>query len=177
MGGPCVGCLLLSTLLAAMPAGAQPLPGALFVAPNGHDTSSGTLPAPNASGTDGPFRTPAAAIVAMRQPGAKRIAYLRGGDYALASSLILGPADAGDRIAAYPGEQPVLFGGVRVVAWHAAKDDEVVATASAVASGSDLPQLMLEGQERIPVGEDYRRAARTGHCQRVVLRGPRANRS
>ena len=157
MAGKWTACMLAAGPVDAAGGGAGPgaaRAGRLFVAPNGHDTWSGTLPAPNASGTDGPFRTPAAAIAAMRQPGAKRIAYLRGGDYALASSLILGPADAGDRIAAYPGAQPVLFGGVRVAAWRAAKDDEVVAAASAVASGSELPQLMLNGRRlrwgRIP---------------------------
>jgi parallel beta-helix repeat protein len=102
----------------------------LYVAPNGDDTWSGTLPAPNAAGTDGPLATLGRARDALRalrgadgqRPGPRTV-LVRGGRYYLAEALVLGPADSGTQQCpvtwqAWPGETPVLSGGRPVTGWQ-----------------------------------------------------------
>ena len=68
-----------------------PQPVQFYVAPNGDDRWSGSLPAANAAGTDGPLASPAAARDAVRrlkrrQGGRLRqpvTVLIRGGDYYL----------------------------------------------------------------------------------------------
>src|SRR5688500_8456925 len=89
-----------------------------FVAPNGNDAWSGTLAAPNAAKTDGPFATPAKARDAVRllrkHAAAKPVTVLlRGGRYELSEPLAFTPDDSGTKaaplvFAAYPDEMPVL---------------------------------------------------------------------
>lgn len=100
----------------------------LYVAPNGNDAWSGTLPEPNAAGTDGPFATPTAARDRLREmkgiqqlPGPVSV-QLRGGVYRIAEPIVFEPVDTGQPTApisyeAYPGEHPVLSGGVPVTGW------------------------------------------------------------
>jgi hypothetical protein len=124
--------MLFSMLLTAALA---PTPAAdFYVAPNGKDSWSGTLAAPNAAGTDGPFATPARARDAVRalRKGKPRkgdlAVMLRGGRYELAEPLTFTPEDtAADGLTlyeAYPGETPVLSGGklvkpeVKDGLWH-----------------------------------------------------------
>jgi len=97
--------------------------GRFFVAMTGHDRWSGTLAAPNGDQTDGPFATLDRALQASREwkaaghPAARIL--IRSGTYFLGHALELGPGDSGTahdplRLAAYPGEQPVLEGGWRL---------------------------------------------------------------
>lgn len=86
---------------------------AFFVAANGNDSWSGQLDAPNADGSDGPFASPERALAAMRASGIKTT-YLRGGTYALTSTLTLGAADSGVSLLGYPGEVATLSGGERI---------------------------------------------------------------
>ncbi|HEY3839854.1 MAG TPA: right-handed parallel beta-helix repeat-containing protein [Bryobacteraceae bacterium] len=99
----------------------------VFVSPNGRDSWSGKLPAPNAAGTDGPLASVARAQAALRdlrktKPDQKRVVMLRGGTYYLA----LSPTSPGtlaftafDSATAafptiwqnYPGETPIISGG------------------------------------------------------------------
>jgi hypothetical protein len=138
-------------LLMAMPLAPQPVQGAFFVAPHGRDNWSGTLSAPNPAGTDGPFQSPAAAVRAMRRPGAARVVYLRGGSYTLAAPLRLGPEDAGDQILAYPGEQPVLLGGLPLTGWRDAGSDGVATSAPRIIQGAGLPTVLRDGR-RVALG-------------------------
>lgn len=94
-----------------------------YVSPQGNDSWSGTLAAPNAAGTDGPFRTLERAQKAVRDlkaqvykpkeaPVEKRwigsphplgkgkdiLVYLRGGTYSLKQPLRFEPADGGERV-------------------------------------------------------------------------------
>jgi hypothetical protein len=103
-------------------------PNNLFVATNGNDSWSCTLAAP-----DGLGGGPCATIYHARALIAKRIAQLggaaqnytveiRGGSYYLSSPLIFGPADSvssGHTVTylAYPGETPVLSGGIPLTNW------------------------------------------------------------
>ncbi|MCG8308405.1 MAG: hypothetical protein MI975_13510 [Cytophagales bacterium] len=138
-----------------------------YVAVNGNDNWSGTLPNPNNENTDGPFATVKRAQRAVRalksnvyfpkeDPVEKRwigsphplgrgkdiLVLIRGGFYSLDEPLHFMPQDGGERIetnlptgafeyhklrdhyvtyAAYPGEEPVISGGVLLNAWKKGK--------------------------------------------------------
>ena len=126
--------LTLALLLAAGPAAlAAPARADFFVAPNGKDSWSGTLVAPNASRTDGPFATLPRARDAVRRRIAAGLkqnvrVLVRAGTYYLPQGLALGPEDSGTAAhsviyAAYPGETPALIGGVRVSGWTRYRGD------------------------------------------------------
>ncbi len=120
--------LLASSCLQGRPENASPPapgPGIFFVATNGDDRWSGTLPAPKADGTDGPCATLGRALKAardLRQQGAtskrRLTVWVRGGSYFLDQPLVVGPDDSELELAAYPGETPVLSGGRPVTGWR-----------------------------------------------------------
>jgi hypothetical protein len=97
-----------------------------YVAPNGRDSWSGTLAAPNPALTDGPFATfeqARDAVQSLDKTGLKQVTvWFRGGTYYLPATLQLAEHDSGSpslRItyAAFPGETPVFSGGVRLQNW------------------------------------------------------------
>jgi len=118
----------------------------LYVATNGNNAWSGTLPEPNAAGTDGPLASLAGARVALRglratgaAKGPMRV-QVRGGAYVQHAALVLAPEDSGTAegpvfFEAYPGETPVFSGGRRVTGWQE-KDGLWVADIPAVAAGT-----------------------------------------
>ncbi len=103
-----------------------------FVATNGNDAWSGALSAPNEDGTDGPFATLQRAQQAVRdrvRRGLTRAvtALIRAGVYYLPQGLTFTPEDSGTAkhaitYAAYPGEHPVLIGGVQLTRWRSYRD-------------------------------------------------------
>ena len=100
-------------------------PGRFFVALDGNDEWSGTLPEPNAERDDGPFATLARSRDAIRQtsPELDREAVIRGGTHFLTAPLVLGPDDSGTAAhpvvyRAYPGEQATLSGGLPIQGWR-----------------------------------------------------------
>jgi hypothetical protein len=93
-----------------------------FISPQGDDGWSGTLAEP--TGTEGPFRTPARALEALRALAAEdghaggATVYLRAGDYYLDAPLELGPQDSGREHAPvlwrnYRNEPVRLIGGIK----------------------------------------------------------------
>jgi hypothetical protein len=96
-----------------------------FVALDGSDAWSGTLATP--TGSDGPFATIAAAQLAVRgyvaaHPGEPVTVLVRDGTYYLTDALTFTAADSGTQAApitwaAYPGEAPVVSGGVPITGW------------------------------------------------------------
>jgi hypothetical protein len=100
-----------------------------YVAPNGNDSWSGTLAAPNGGATDGPFLTFGAAQAALRavlggEGQARRwTVMIRGGTYEIAAPLVFTAADSGgsatNRVVwkSYPGERAVVSGGTEVGTW------------------------------------------------------------
>ncbi len=112
-----------------MGVGLSPRPNTLFVATDGNDAWSGTLPRHNRARTDGPFASLARArdevrrrLAATGLPGGATV-YIRGGTHFLAETFVLGPEDSGSArgpivYAAYPGERPVLSGGRRITGWQ-----------------------------------------------------------
>jgi len=105
---------------------APPTSVTFFVASNGNDSWSGTLAAPNSSSTDGPFATfdhARAAVQALNKNGLKQISVqFRAGTYDLPATVNFTSADSGSANLSivyqnYPGETPVLSGGMRVTGW------------------------------------------------------------
>ncbi len=104
--------------LILMVSGAMAAPVSLYVSTQGSDAWSGTLAAPNAAGTDGPFATFTRArdeVRKLRGAGPATV-QVRGGIYPLAATLSLTAEDSGTAQTpvtwqAYPGEQPILIGG------------------------------------------------------------------
>ncbi|HYD31874.1 MAG TPA: right-handed parallel beta-helix repeat-containing protein [Azospirillaceae bacterium] len=90
-------------------------PAAFHVSPAGNDGWSGRLPEPDAAGADGPFATLERARDAARDDAAVKHIRLRAGTYRLERPLDLtGDRDGDLTIEAFPGESPVLSGGVPV---------------------------------------------------------------
>jgi len=106
-----------------------------YVSMDGNDAWSGTLDAPNAAASDGPFATLPRAVEALRelkqaQGGALEqpvTVLVREGTHFLAAPLVLGPGDSGSAacpvtFAAYPGERAVVSGGRPIKGWRKADE-------------------------------------------------------
>ncbi|MDH7571591.1 MAG: right-handed parallel beta-helix repeat-containing protein, partial [Armatimonadota bacterium] len=107
----------------------------LYVSPEGNDAWSGRLPAPNPARTDGPLKSIAGARDRLRVLTGRRLAkygtpvtaavpgpvsvWVRGGIYPTFEPIRFGPEDSFPATyAAYPGETPVIEGGVRITEWQ-----------------------------------------------------------
>ncbi len=106
----------------------------LFIAPNGNDNWSGTLPEPNAESTDGPLKTMTGARNMLRlrkqrgQLNRPTAVWLRDGEYQIQFPISFEADDSGPiTFASYPGEQAVISGGVRITGWQEAKVNGVSA--------------------------------------------------
>jgi uncharacterized protein (TIGR03437 family) len=108
--------------------GSAPAPASVtfYVAPNGNDSWSGRLAAPNSANTDGPFATferARAFVQSIVKAGLTRVSVqFRAGTYYLPATEMLTAADSGSPsldivYQNYPGESPVFSGGVRVQNW------------------------------------------------------------
>ncbi len=128
----------------------------------GNDAWSGRLDAPNALGTDGPFRTVQRArdaVRALRKAEPARagavVVQVRGGTYFLPETLRLEPEDSGTAASptiyqAFPGESPVLSGGVPVTNWAVDRPGVWAAALPGVKEGTwDFTQLFV-GEGRRP---------------------------
>jgi hypothetical protein len=97
-----------------------------YIATDGNDSWSGTLPAPNADNTDGPFATIAKAQAAvqgiLQNPQGRTqtiLVQLRQGTYYQIQPLSFGAADSGTSQLQvnwenYPSETPVISGGMQL---------------------------------------------------------------
>ncbi len=123
------GVIVVILLVGAIMYGeAQGAPANFYVATNGNDGWSGTLPAPNAAGTNGPFATLNRARDAIRELKAGEglrqplKVLVRGGTYYMPETLTLATEDSGTAsfpitYMAYAGEKVVLSGGRPVTGW------------------------------------------------------------
>lgn len=153
--------LLLGVNLLGM---GRPSPAATFyVAPNGNDAWSGTLAAPNAAGTDGPFATlPRArdAVRGLKAAGPLRepvSVLLRGGVYRVEKAIEFGPEDSGTpeapvTYAAYQDERPVISGGRVIAGWQKGDGPLWKTVVPGVREGRwHFHQLFVDGQRRTRV--------------------------
>ncbi len=133
---------------------------AFYVAPDGSDSWSGTLPSPNEAKTDGPFATVSRAQQAVRAvPAAAKSAgstvFLRGGLYSLTAPLAFDKTDSGTSAGnilytAYPKETPVLSGGERITGWKQTAPGRWEVTLPAVARGEwRFSQLYVNNERRL----------------------------
>jgi len=149
------GCMMMSKTV-------RPGPNTLFVAADGNDAWSGTLPRANRARTDGPFATPARARDEVRKRKAAGTlaqgveVFVRGGTYFLDEALAFGPEDSGPEggviaYCAYPGERPILSGGRRITGWRKPKEGSIwsVEIPEAKAGEWYFHQLFVNGQRRI----------------------------
>ncbi len=118
-----VGPVGLITVQGAAP---PPTQAMLYVAPNGNDLWSGRLAAPNSTNTDGPFATfdrARAVVQGINKSGLNQVnVQFRTGTYFLPATEVLTTADSGSANTPivyqnYPGESPVISGGVHVQNW------------------------------------------------------------
>lgn len=108
--------------------GSTPAPTSvtLYVAPNGSDSWSGRLAAPDAANRDGPLATFERARVLVQsidKTGLSRVTVqFRAGTYFLTAPEVLTAADSGSPTTQivyqnYPGETPVISGGMKLGKW------------------------------------------------------------
>ena len=97
-----------------------------YVSPVGNDFWSGTLPAPNPAGNDGPFRSITKARDAVRCRLASMnkniVVMFREGEYFLDSTVVFGLEDSGKGkykviYRNYPQENPVFTSGLKITGW------------------------------------------------------------
>lgn len=167
--GPGVHCIALCALVllagctGRAPASGQEKPVATIfcVAINGNNTWSGRLPEPNADRTDGPFATIVAARDAIRQlKAAGPLALpmevrLRGGIYRPAEMVAFTAQDSGSdscpiSYVAFPGETPILSGGIPVTGFKPFKG-EIVCADLPKELGDDayFRSLFVDGERQI----------------------------
>ncbi|SPE22477.1 conserved exported hypothetical protein [Candidatus Sulfotelmatomonas gaucii] len=98
----------------------------IYVSPAGNNNWSGLLPAPNAAKTDGPFRTFDHARLYVEGLDKLKLSQVvvqfREGIYTLTQPVNFVAADSGSAATEivyenYPGETPIISGGMRVTGW------------------------------------------------------------
>lgn len=129
------------------------------VDPRGNDSWSGTLPRPNAAGTDGPFATIVRARDAVRDahrgPAAPATVVLHAGRHELRETFVLTPDDSGTAespvtYTAAPGDEGrvILSGGRLVSDWKTLDHGDWVAEVPDLTKGWRFRQATLGGQWR-----------------------------
>jgi hypothetical protein len=154
---------------------------------NGNDSWSGTLAAPNADGTDGPFASLARARDAIRAlragsgglpPGGVE-AIVQGGEYRLAEPLEFTAEDSGTAEApivnrSAEGETVRLSGGARIADWTPVTDAEALKRLPLEARGHVLQaDLRAQGVSDFGVMESARAWAQSDPGLEVFFRGER----
>jgi len=135
-------CIFSGLILTALCAAAAEF----HVSPGGDDANAGTR--------DKPFATPARAQQAARAAAGKEpvTVWLRGGTYALPSPLVFTPADSGTPDApvvwqAFPGESPVISGGLKLdLEWEPHRNGILKAR---VPAGLTSDQLFVNGRRQL----------------------------
>jgi len=132
-----------------------------YVSVDGDDGWSGGSPSPNAGGTDGPFATLRRARDAVRElktaggPAGPVKIMLAGRTHYLTEPLILESVDSGREgcpitYTAYPGEGPVISGGVRLSGWEP-HEGEIMRCALPDTKGGKwkFRQLFFNGERQV----------------------------
>jgi len=105
---------------------AAPSSATFYVAPNGNDSWTGTLASPNPASTDGPFATfdhARTVVRALNKTGLSQVSVqLRGGNYFLPDTVHFAADDSGTLNTQivyqnFPGESPIISGGMRIGNW------------------------------------------------------------
>jgi hypothetical protein len=164
--------LVLGLLAGVCRADDDPKASTFHVDPGGRDDWSGTLAAPNAAGTDGPFATITRARDAVRRlratarPVGPVVVLLHAGRYELSDPLVFGVEDSGTAespnvYAAAPGDEGrvEISGGRLVAGWKQGRGAhaEWVADLPGVKDGWRFRFASVDGRwrdrPRLPEGE------------------------
>lgn len=148
--------LLAGCLWCAIASGAD-----VYLSPGGNDQWSGTLPQPNAAGSDGPVATFERAQEIVRDllaAGTDRqtpiVVALRGGTYQVSRPIRFRPADSGTPqcpvvYQAYGDECPVISGGQRIDGWQVDAEGRWFVDLPEVSAGEwTFSQLFVNDQRR-----------------------------
>ncbi len=125
--------MLSALLLGRAETGAQ---AQIYVSQHGSDANNGTA--------HSPLATLAEAQRRVRSAKDKRI-ILRGGTYRLSVPLTLTAQDSGETWQAYPGETPVLSGGIVVIGWAIHDTAKNIWQASLPDALQDARQIYVNG--------------------------------
>jgi len=171
-----IACLLLT-----LPTFAEAAPRAdFYVAANGNDAWSGRLADPNAAQTDGPLASLEGGRNAIRKMKTTSdltgpvTVLLRGGTYRTLEPVEFLPVDSGGQnapitYAAYPGEEPIISGGISITGWKEAEDG--IWTARVPPPAGDrwrFREMWVNGRRCVP--------ARTPDFGKALWGGPAAKR-
>jgi len=127
-----------------------------YIALDGNDSWSGTLPSPNATGTDGPFLTfehTRTVLEALNKTGLSEVDVdVRAGTYFVLHTLTFTTLDSGTASTEivyqnYPGESPVISGGVQLQSWTNVSGN--VWQMMLPASTQYFEQLFYNGERRL----------------------------
>ena len=136
-------------------------PHCFYVSTDGNDRSSGRMPAPSADGADGPFATLAAARDSVRELKSAGsldrpvMVLLLGGTHRLQEPLVLeardsGTADCPVTYAAFPGQKPVISGGVELTRWKPYKGKVMQCSLNqSVGRSWKFRQLFFNGKRQV----------------------------
>jgi hypothetical protein len=130
-----------------------------YVSKSGNDSWSGTLPAPNADKSNGPFATLERARDEIRRVRPRAgttpvFVWVRSGIYSFARTFTLGPEDSGTQDApvsfrAYAHEKPVLTGNKRISGFKPYKGQVLQADVESQGLGSIyFRQLFFHGKRQ-----------------------------
>ena len=129
----------------------------IYVATNGNDAWSGTLPQPNGLLTDGPKATLSGAQVAVRtnlaQAGYRRptVVQIADGIYTLTNAFTLGLSDSAGATnpvlyQAAPGAHPVFSGGRVIAGWTPMANGQWTASVPWATGSNYFEQLYVDGR-------------------------------
>ena len=117
----------------------------IYVSPTGRDSNSGAKARPLAS------IAAAQRLARSRKSAGAVTVWLRGGTYYLPQTLVFSPEDSGTKktpvtYAAFPGEEPVISGGIRLsLTWTPYRDGILMAR---VPAGLRTDQLFVNGRRQ-----------------------------
>ncbi|MDA3926965.1 MAG: right-handed parallel beta-helix repeat-containing protein [Kiritimatiellae bacterium] len=157
-------CGALAGIIILMAAGVAVADGkTLYVSTEGNDAWSGELAAPNAALTDGPVATVTHArdmARGLRAADGPVTVLLRGGVYPQSETVVFTAEDSGTKQSpisyqAYPGEKPVISGGVAISGWQLDTGDQSKKMCNGKLWRTKLPsskfrfnQLFVNGERR-----------------------------
>jgi len=120
----------------------------LYIAPDGSDDNPGTIEKPFAS-----FERARDAVISFKKDVPKPVTvYVRQGTYYLSKSIVFSTDDSGTDLqpityAAYPGETPILSGGMKLdVKWESHRNGIMKCS---VQKGLEFNQLFIDGKRQM----------------------------
>ncbi|MEK6795387.1 MAG: right-handed parallel beta-helix repeat-containing protein [Spirochaetota bacterium] len=129
-----------------------------YISPTGNDRWSGSLDAPTAAKTDGPFASIPRALKAVREEHSRgtlvspAVIYLRGGTYRIRETIVLTMADSVPvTLRAYENETPVIDGGECITGFSAEKINGHDVWTASIPQGNTgwyFRELFVNGQRR-----------------------------